>query len=311
MLKGGVSNRTVFVARPTGERWVLKQALRRLRVEVEWLSAPERIEREALGMRWLAELLPPGSVPALVFEDPGPHLLAMTAVPDPHRNWKAMLLAGELDVDHVRQFAGMLRAMHRGGVARREEAADVFGDTTFFETLRLEPYYEYTATRVPRAASFLRGVIEENRANRITIVHGDYSPKNVLVHDGRLVLLDHEVIHFGDPAFDIGFAMTHLLSKAHHVVAHCARFAEAAELFWRVYEDGGPMEPRCVRNTLACLLARVDGRSPLEYLTEEERCRQRTAVLNLMDDSPRSILELIERFVTSLSHAHHRKTHGF
>jgi aminoglycoside phosphotransferase (APT) family kinase protein len=297
VLKGGVSNRTVHVARRDGEAWVLKQALRRLRVEVEWLSAPERIGREALGMRWLAELLPQGSVPALVFEDSGPHLLAMTAVPEPHRSWKSMLLAGELDFDHVRQFAEMLRAMHRGSAARREEAAAVFGDTTFFETLRLEPYYEYTATRIPGAAAFLRGVVQENRTNRVCIVHGDYSPKNILVHNGRLVLLDHEVIHFGDPAFDIGFAMTHLLSKAHHVAEHRARFTEAAALFWGTYEDGGPIESRCVRNTLACLLARVDGRSPLEYLTEEERSRQRKAVLHFMAQPPITIPDLIDEFL--------------
>lgn len=304
VLNGGVSNRTVYVARSNGQQWVLKQALPKLRVEVEWLSPPERIEREALGMRWLATLLPEGSVPALVFEDRPRHLLAMTAVPEPHRNWKSMLLAGALDLEHVRQFAEMLLAIHRGSSARREEAASAFGDTSFFESLRLEPYYEYTAAKVPSAARFLRDVIEENRRTKVCIVHGDYSPKNILVHRDRLVLLDHEVIHFGDPAFDIGFAMTHLLSKAHHIAARRAGFAEAAQVFWRVYSADASwadsVEQRAVRNTLACLLARIDGRSPLEYLTEEERARQRRAVLDLMTDPPAAISVLIGEFVRRL-----------
>ena len=105
----------------------------------------------------------------------------------------------------------------------------MFDDRSFFESLRLEPYYLYTATQVPAgrdvpATSWSR----DTRERRLTLVHGDYSPKNVLVHDDRLILLDHEVIHWGDPAFDVGFALTHLLSKAHHLPTHREAFARAA-----------------------------------------------------------------------------------
>jgi len=100
-LAGGVSNRTVLMQRQSGEAWVLKQALPKLRVQVEWLSDPRRIEREAIGMRRLAELAPPGAITTLIFLDPRPNLLAMEAVPQPHENWKTMLLAGRLDLGHV------------------------------------------------------------------------------------------------------------------------------------------------------------------------------------------------------------------
>src|SRR5438552_12247711 len=103
-LGGGVSNRTVLVERSGGDNWVLKQALAKLRVAVDWFSSPERIHREALGLRWLAQLAPPGSVPAPVFEDLREHVLGMEAVPRPHENWKAALLAGRLEKDHVHQF---------------------------------------------------------------------------------------------------------------------------------------------------------------------------------------------------------------
>ena len=43
----------------------------------------------------------------LVFLEPAEHLLAMGAVPQPHENWKALLLAGRLEPDHVRQFANL------------------------------------------------------------------------------------------------------------------------------------------------------------------------------------------------------------
>lgn len=303
-LAGGVSNRTVLVHRDGGDDWVLKQALHKLRVEADWFSSPERIAREAAGLRWLARLTPPGSVPAFVFEDPDVHLLAMAAVPQPHANWKQMLLAGELDFDHVRQFAELLAAIHRNARGRRD-VADAFADRSFFESLRLEPYYRYSAEQTPAAADFLRDLAERTRAEASTLVHGDFSPKNILVRDGRLVLLDHEVIHWGDPAFDVGFASTHLLSKANHLADRRADFAEAAELFWQTYADaaGRDAETRAVRHTLGCLLARVAGRSPLEYLTPAGRARQLSAAVDLMANPPAAMNELIERFVERLNRA--------
>ena len=307
VLAGGVSNRTVLVERASGEAWVVKQALAKLRVQVDWFSPPERIHREALGLRWLERLAPPGTTTPLVFEDHVHHLMAMQAVPQPHANWKAMLLAGQLERDHVEQFARLLGTIHRVSHERRAEVEPVFADRGYFESLRLEPYYSYTATQVAEAADFLTDLVAATLARRDTLVHGDYSPKNILVHAGRLVLLDHEVIHFGDPGFDLGFSMTHFLSKAHHLPAHRAAFASAAVHYWDVYRAtvgdaawAANLEPRAVRHTLGCLLARVRGRSPLEYMDADERSRQAAAVVCLMAEPPATVAELARRFVTLL-----------
>jgi 5-methylthioribose kinase len=303
-LAGGVSNRTVLVQRENGQAWVLKQALEKLRVQVEWLSDPRRIEREAIGMRRLAELAPPGTITPLIFLDPAPNLLAMEAVPPPHENWKTMLLAGALEPAHVAQFAELLGSIHRGGWERRQALAAEFDDRSFFESLRLEPYYLYTASQVPAAADFLTDLVARTRATRFTLVHGDYSPKNILVHHNRLVLLDHEVIHFGDGAFDLGFSLTHLLSKAHHLRGQRQTFAQAARQYWAVYRDrigdvpwAADLEPRAVAHTLGCLLARCRGRSPLEYLDEEKRRKQAEAVVALMSCRPETVGDLIDGFL--------------
>jgi aminoglycoside phosphotransferase (APT) family kinase protein len=299
-LAGGVSNRTVLVQRPGGDAWVLKQALPKLRVPVDWYCSPERIHREALALRWLAQLAPPGTITPLVFEDRELHLLAMEAVPQPHENWKTMLLSGRLDPGHVQQFAGLLRTIHRNALRDRDELRQVFANRSFFEALRLEPYYEYTATRIPEAALFLAKLVQETRTRRDTLVHGDYSPKNVLVREGQLVLLDHEVAHFGDPGFDLGFSLTHLLSKAHHLPQRRADFGSAALVYWQAYDGDTELEPRVVRHTLGCLLARVAGRSPLEYLDEGERTQQQRAVLRLLTRPPSRVGELVEQFLESL-----------
>lgn len=305
-LTGGVSNKTVLVERPSGESWVLKQALSKLRVKVDWFSDPSRIHREAEALRWLPKLAPPGTITPLAFEDKEQHLFAMQAVSQPHRNLKTLLLSGEIQPHHMRLFGDLIGTIHGKAFFWRGQASIrlTFEDRSFFESLRIEPYYLYTASQIPAAASFLHALVDETRRELHTLVHGDYSPKNVLVtNEDRLVLLDHEVIHWGDPAFDVGFALTHLLSKAHHLPAQREEFASAVDTFWDAYWPAGgahwsgAVKHRAVRHTLGCLLARVAGRSPLEYLTDEERERQIAAVVALMARPPQSVKELATRFL--------------
>lgn len=306
-LAGGVSSRAVLVEREApADSWVLKQALPKLRVAVDWFSSPERMRREALALRWMPELVPAGSAPSLRWEDPEAHVLAMTAVPQPHVNWKTALLQGH-ELEHAEAFGRLLGTMHRRAWERRAEVRRDFADRSFFESLRVEPYYHYTASRVPAAAPFLDALIAQTDGVTETLVHGDFSPKNVLVHGGRLVLLDYEVAHFGDPAFDVGFATTHLLSKANHLRALEDAFARAAAESWQAYRRevdatafADAVESRAVRHTLACLLARVDGRSPLEYLDERARRRQRAAALSLMEAPPATMPALVTSWQAQL-----------
>src|SRR4051794_8785338 len=151
VLAGGVSNRTVLVTRANDEAWVLKQALEKLRVKVDWFSDPRRIEREALGIEHLSRFCPSGSITPLIFRDDANHLLAMAAVPEPHENWKTMLLRGDVRDDHIDQFAKLLACIHRSVIGRRVQLDPEFSDTSFFESLRLEPYYLYTAEQVTEA----------------------------------------------------------------------------------------------------------------------------------------------------------------
>lgn len=295
VLAGGVSSRTVLIEREGALSMVLKQSLPKLRVAVDWFSSPERIHREALALRWFPKLARKDAFTEFYFEDAGQHLIAMEAVPQPHANWKTMLLDGDLRLEHVRRFAELLATLHRNSAELRE----LFADKSFFETLRIEPYYRYTAQKA--AADFFAALIDDTLATNVSIVHGDFSPKNVLIHRNRMVLLDHEVAHFGDPAFDIGFAMAHFLSKAHHL--HNPAFFEAARVFWQSYAfvPYPDFESRCVRHSLACLLARVWGRSPLEYLGSEERARQAEAVVALMRDAPTDIPHMIAAFQKELA----------
>jgi 5-methylthioribose kinase len=306
-LAGGVSNRTVRVMWADGHGWVLKQALAKLRVDVDWFSNPERIGVEAKALRWLNRSAPAGTTPAFIFEDVKNHLMGMAAIPDEHENWKSVLLAGRIVSDHFEQIGLLLGTIHRRSSESEVEISQAFSDTTYFESLRLEPYYLYAAQNAPEATGFLTTLASETLLQKHSLVHGDFSPKNTLIYRNKLILLDYEVVHFGDPAFDVGFAMTHFLSKAHHLPAVRSRLASAAELFWRVYYDeimkiswARTMEPRVVRHTLGCLLARVAGKSPLEYLTPWERLQQRNVVLAMLEQPPTNVPDLITEFVRKI-----------
>src|SRR5260221_3098387 len=121
VLTGGVSNRTVWVRRPNGQSWVLKQALEKLRVQADWFSNPERIHREAAGLRWLIQLVPIGTIPELVFEDTDAHLLAMQAVPEPHDNWKTQLLQGKINFYYIWQIGQFVSMIQRGDYEKRKQ----------------------------------------------------------------------------------------------------------------------------------------------------------------------------------------------
>jgi 5-methylthioribose kinase len=302
-LSGGVSNKTLLLIRPDGGSWVIKQALPKLRVQSDWFSDPVRIQVEANGLRYLPQVTPEGSTVALLFEDRGENLLAMEAVPDPHQNWKDRLLGGEIDQEYFGQFAKLLGSIHRESFRSRYELASIFASKQFFKTLRLEPYYEQSAAVAAPAAAFLGELMAWTLSRSDTLVHGDFSPKNVLVENQRLILLDHEVLHFGDPAFDIGFSLTHFLSKALHLPLKRQALLEAAQFYWRVYRaEVGDMpwiahlELRAAQHTLASLLARVCGRSPLEYLNKEERLIQRNAVIEMIEEGTWTVEQVIIGF---------------
>ena len=280
MLGGGVSN-LVLLAESATRRWVFKQALGRLRVAEEWLADAARIHREAASMRALAPLLPAGSVPCVVFEDRENFIYAMEAAPDGVEDWKTRLMRGERDQRVARQTARILVELGQW-TAGSERWREEFGDQHCFKQLRLDPYYRFTAERHPD----LREAFEEaiSLAQRpLAMVHGDFSPKNLLVAHGGggVTLIDFEVVHYGDPAFDAAFLLNHLLLKGARALGHVC----AAEL--RGFETAA------VIRHLGCLhLARVDGKSPAEYLTGAQRVTMRAAARELIRHPPKTIEEI-------------------
>ncbi|MGC4048767.1 MAG: phosphotransferase [Paludibaculum sp.] len=298
-LGGGVSNHVLLVTAP-GLRCVFKQSLERLRVEQEWLCRRDRIFRESSIMRDLAQLLPPGSVPSILLEDQENYLFAMQAAPEDAQPWKSPLLKGVAGQSHAARAGALLGTWIRES-ERHPEWQSGYGDQTVFHELRLDPYYRTTAARHPDLAAHFSSLIEESGRRRVSLVHGDFSPKNLLVTAQSMMVIDWEVVHWGDPSFDAAFLTNHLVLKAFHRPESLRDYASASSAFWRsLLETAGPagawIEPAAMRHLGCLLLARVDGKSPAEYITEESvRNRVRAAATRLILSPPVSAAVAFER----------------
>ncbi len=302
-LQGGVSN-TVLKVVTKDKRWVVKQALPRLKVEQEWISSVERMEREEECMEYVSGLLATGAVPLLVHRDPENHLCIMTCAPDGAANWKEMLLDGQAEPALAAQAGSLLGTIHR--LSHGDEAAvRRFGDKKFFHELRLDPFYGRIAEVHPRQADLIGSYAAALAASSICFVHGDYSPKNFLASRGRLILLDFEVGHIGHPAFDLGFMVAHLTLKTIKFWSRRDDYLMLITSFWNAYVPAATFESEAWHERgflphLGCLLlARMDGKSPVNYLPNDaDRNRVRALAASLISreiPSMRVYLDILSR----------------
>jgi 5-methylthioribose kinase len=278
-LAWGVSN-IVLRVDTLHRSFVVKQSRKQLRTAIDWFSQLERVWREVAAMRALEKFLPPAAVPRVLFEDRENYLFAMEAVEADHRVWKSELLNGQLDVEVAARLGRLLAIVHRDS-RDSTELSESLGDRTIFDELRLDPFYRYVAdtTSDEQLAASLTSLIDDTLARQDCLVLADFSPKNILLTSNGPVVVDFETAHIGDPGFDIGFFLSHLLLKA---VFHHERFEDSLGLacaFWQEYcgelasglreSDDLDFERQCVRHLAACMLARVDGKSRVDYLKSD------------------------------------------
>ncbi len=299
-LAGGVSSDIWKAETPTGT-YCVKRARAKLAVQADWQAPVERNHYEAEFLRVAAELAP-GLAPELIAEHEPARLVVMPYFP-PHiwQVWKTALLHGDADPGIGTSVGAGLGLLHRR--SRNQAAiAGRFETTGLFHALRLDPYLAECGRRHGRLAQPLQRIIEETAARNEVLVHGDLSPKNILATtDGRICLLDAECAWFGDPAFDPAFLLNHFLLKMVHRPQAADRYAGVAEAFLSAYLEHGrdPDEPalkRRISRLLAGLfLARVDGKSPVEYLTQEGQRAvvRKIAIHFLLDpaDEPAALLK--------------------
>lgn len=287
-LGGGVSGQVHRVT-TSARDLVVKQALERLAVAADWYADPSRVLVEGRALAVL-HTLTPGHVPALVHTDPVTMTIVMSAAPADWTTWKHRLLAARDDhtVATTSLVAGVLGRWHAWGMA--DHAVREFASTRLFEDLRLTPFHRAIRARHPATAATVDGCIDELLAPGVTLVHGDLSPKNVLVAPTGtgLWVIDHEVAHLGQPVFDLAFLTCHLLLKRVHLPQLAPTLDEARQALVDGYAEAvgpssaGSVTARLGRHTACLLLARVDGTSPAAYLDRPEAERVRRLALTTL-----------------------------
>jgi aminoglycoside phosphotransferase (APT) family kinase protein len=298
-LAGGVSSDIWKVEGGSGA-FVVKRALAKLKVAQDW-HVP--VSRNASEVAWLktAREIVPDAAPAVLAHDAEAGLFAMEYLsPATHAVWKAQLRDGIVDLATAEQVGRRIGRIH-AATAHDPRIALTFANDALFHSIRLEPYIEATARVHEDLAALLLSLSKQTLATRIALVHGDVSPKNILVGPRGPLFLDAECAWFGDPAFDLAFCLNHLLLK-------CLWRRESTQCFLTAFdrlagsylsrvgwEPVAAIEERAARLLPALFLARVDGKSPVEYVTEEAQKDQIRRVARALIRTQPSRLEPIRK----------------
>ena len=294
-LTGGVSSDIWLIESGKGPVCA-KRALPKLRVAADWRAPIERNRYEARWMR-VANEAHPGCAPRVLGQHPALGVLVMEYLPPSgYALWKQELRDGHADVAAAREVGRVLGRIH-GHSARWPELAAEFDTDAIFFDIRLEPYLLATARRHPDLGTRLQQLVDVTRTRRVALVHGDVSPKNILVGAAGPVFLDAECAWWGDPAFDLAFCLNHLLLKClwkpAATPAFLASFDALADAYLQAvdWEPVEALERRAASLLPGLFLARVDGKSPVEYVTDEAQ----------RDQVRRAARPLLHKPVTRLS----------
>ena len=296
-LPGGVSS-DIWLVRSGCAAFCVKRALPQLRVVADWRAPIERNTKEASWIKAVAGFMPE-AVPSLLAEDAGTGMFAMAYLPPASfEEWKAQLRRGHVILATAADVGRRLALVHRKFAKSPNAVAGFVTDETFY-AIRVEPYLLATARVHPDRAAALEELAATTAQTKLTLVHGDVSPKNILVGPRGPVFIDAECAWFGDPAFDLAFCLNHLLLKCLWVPPAASRLLSAFHTLAETYLNGVDWELREVidRRTAKLLpglfLARIDGKSPVEYLTEErDKDTVRRVARSQLADPPRCLAEI-------------------
>lgn len=302
--KGGVSG-TVVLVQTKEKLMIVKQALAQLNTKDVWFCDPNRMNIEYESNRIYHELMPENA-PEVYFYDSENYIYGREAVPDGCKMWKEYLMAGKLDFTVAEKSIMTLVQIHNE-CSRKSDIKELFSNKEIFYGLRISPYFEFTAQKYPELKAYTEQVIKDAMEHDVTLVHGDYSPKNIMVTDNGISVLDYEVAHYGNPAFDLAFFSNHFILKSIKHNLYGKAYLEMLNYMIAIYfkqmdfMDKKKFETSFMRMLSLLMLARIDGKSPVEYLVGDEKRQQfiRDMCMRMIDEQ----MLVFDQFLASMAAA--------
>jgi len=305
-LAGGVSS-DIWKVSVEDQTFCVKRALAKLKVQADWFAP---IERNQFEVAWyqVANDICPGSAPRVLAHDEEAMLCVMEFLdPATHKLWKAELRDGRADTEMASQAGTILGKVH-SRTANDDLVKSRFTRPDIFYDIRLEPYLEATAAKHPDLERQLIGLSKQTAETELALIHGDVSPKNILLGPKGPVFLDAECACIGDPAFDLAFCLNHFLLKclwnqgAKEGFLACFRKMAADYLQCVDWENAKELEQRASRLLPGLFLARVDGKSPVEYVTENTQKNEvRSCARALLLDPPETLEDIVQAWENELN----------
>jgi 5-methylthioribose kinase len=306
-LTGGVSSE-IYLVRDDAREFVVKRALAQLKVAGQWFADTDRNRNETAYIGYVRTFCP-RNVPRLQFVSEKHKFFCMDYMGTGWQTWKQRMIAGDRSCETSSAAGALLGKIHAHS-ARNTQVASRFRTLRNFEQLRIEPYLLSTAQHHPTLRAIFHAEAARLRSRQEVLTHGDYSPKNILVNNERLVVVDSEAAWYGDAAFDPAFLLSHLFLKSLALNRSEENWRKMIRAAWSGYclerfpstesKKQSELEANFVRLLVMLMLARVDGKSPVEYLSEDQRTHVRTFSTRTLSRPPVSFAMLTDEWFAGL-----------
>lgn len=302
LLTGGVSSE-IYRIDTEGKTFVVKRALKKLKVQLDWFADVSRNDFEIKYLEYVSQLLP-DAVPRLLGKGQG--YFVMEFLDKGFSNWKTLLMEGEFQEAHAREAGRLLGKIHQHSYSENIIAKQ-FNSLQNFAQLRISPYLMHCAERHPLVAQEILKEAERLKSTNECLIHGDYSPKNILISGKRMVIVDCEVAFYGDAVFDVAFLSSHLLLKGLYHAPSNTNLENLVNTFLATYgkerngfQDFQELQKRTAILLPMLLLARIDGKSPVEYLDPNKQALAREFALKQIAGKNPELQEIIQAWFKNL-----------
>jgi 5-methylthioribose kinase len=258
---------------------------------------------------WYLEVdkIVPEITPKILYANEKPYFFVMEYYdPKKYPLWKNELFNLKLDNKFAKNFAIKLANIHNI-TFNNKTIANNFNTSELFEDLRINPYIRSTAILHNDVSEELLSIADNLYNTNLALVHGDISPKNILINNSQPIFLDAECAWYGDPAFDISFCLNHIILKSLVLESIQKELISYFNIISHNYlrnimsNDLEKYEKRIIALLSALMLSRIDGKSPVEYITSDKKKEKVRSFSKFILKNPiNSLLEFSQKWLNGL-----------